>query len=133
MENLVETTLEKLKDSTNPGRILCDLWIQLFSVRFSPHLVQQFHRLIKIYGRYRVLFAIVNLSDTYYGRYETITANNPYALIAHLCKADVKDSYASQLENSEDTLSVYVEAYKERVNSKERIDMPQSFEEVDGE
>jgi len=133
MENLVDITLEKLKDSTNPGRILCELWIQLFSVRFSPQLVQQFHRLGRLYGRYRVFFAIINLSDTYYGRYETITANNPYALIAHLCKVEVKDSYASQMESSEDTLSTYVEAYREKVNSKERIDMPQSFEEVDGE
>ena len=132
MENLAEITLNELKTTTNPGKVLCGLWVELFSVRFTPVLLQQFHRLVRVYGKKRVLFATISVFDSYYTRKETITVDNPFSLIAHFAKDQLKTDFSNGFEKSSETLSEYTESYKDALKNKEKVELPESFEDANG-
>lgn len=132
MENLVDKTLNELKTTTNPGKILCHLWTELFNTRFTPELVQQFHRLVRIYGRYRAFFAVVKLSDRFYGREYEVTVENPYSLIAYFANEIVKRDYAGELNKGEESLSEYIKEYNKVRTSNRQVSLPENFEENDG-
>lgn len=119
MENLVDRTAEKLKDSTAPGNVLCELWIALFRAKPNQALYQQFRRLNEVYGRHRVFFAIIRIADSYFGKTEEITIDSPYALVAHIANAEFKETYKREAFSQYEDLSKYVEAYKEKVNGTE--------------
>ena len=132
MENLVDKTLNELKTTTNPGKILCHQWTELFNTRFTPELVQQFHRLVRIYGRYRAFFAVVKLSDRFYGREYEVTVENPYSLIAYFANEIVKRDYAGELNKGEESLSEYIKEYNKVRTSNRQVSLPENFEGNDG-
>jgi hypothetical protein len=61
-ENLLDFYTEKLSETKNPGAILNSLYISLFELEYNTNLLPRFGKLCTIYGKQRVLQAML---DTY--------------------------------------------------------------------
>lgn len=85
MENLADLYYEKLSTSTNAGLTLAQFYCELFSITITKAEVILFNRLLKLFGRYTVYFAILDL----YG-YEEANLDNVYGLLSYYCKKRVE-------------------------------------------
>ena len=133
MENLLGKALTKLKKTTAPGTILNELYQQLFRCRYSKSTHKQFHKLARDYGRYRVYFALVKMSDSYYGREEMLNTNNPYPLITTIIRNDLEKQLAIEIAKEENLLQTYVDNYIRSLKTREKVHLPDTFEEIHGE
>lgn len=81
MENQAELFYEKLSSSTNPGKILLDFFREITSKDAGKSEIIMINRLIKIFGRFTVYFAILSLS-----KYEGKLNGDLYPLLFTICQ-----------------------------------------------
>lgn len=133
MENLLGKALTELKKTTNPGNVLNELYQQLFSARPSTETLIQFRRLSRNYGRYRVYFALAKMSDSYYGKEDQLSTNNPLPLVSAIIRSDLADQLAIEIQKEDNSLQAYVDDYMKSIKTREKINVPDTFEEINGE
>ena len=133
MENLLGRALTELKKTTNPGKVLNELYQQLFSARYSTETLIQFRRLSRNYGRFRVYFALAKMSDSYFGREDQLNTENPFPLVATIIRNDLADQLAIEIQKEENSLQAYVDDYMKLVSARRKITVPDTFEEINGE
>jgi len=133
MENLLGKALTELKKTTNPGKVLNELYQQLFSARYSTETLIQFRRLSRNYGRFRVYFALAKMSDSYFGKEDQLNTENPFPLISAIIRSDLADQLAIEIQKEEDSLQAYVDDYMKSVATRGKIHVPDTFEEINGD
>jgi hypothetical protein len=62
MENLAEFYYEKLKSQANPGQVLLEFFREITGLPAGRSEIIMINKLIKIFGRFTVYFAIMDLS-----------------------------------------------------------------------
>lgn len=62
MENQAEFYYEKLKNSTNPATTLCEFFTEITGRAYSRSEIIMMNKLIKVFGRFTVYFAVMDLS-----------------------------------------------------------------------
>ena len=62
-ENIVDIYTDKLLQSTNPGSILNQIYISLFDLEYSTKNIPMLNKLSKTYGRNRVFYALLEMSE----------------------------------------------------------------------
>jgi hypothetical protein len=107
MENSVEFFYEKLKDTKDPGPILVSLFSTLYSI---PEISQRSililcRKLVKIFGRFTVFFAIVDMAGTY-PEFERL--GNIYPLVFTICKRRFEMAHIDSMMQSYESLEGYV-------------------------
>lgn len=80
MEDSSELRYKHLGETTNPAGILCSLYRDIFNVQTGVAEIKMFNKLIKIYGRFTVFFALLDLANK-------DKLDNPYPYINAVCKA----------------------------------------------
>jgi len=133
MENLLGKALTELKKTTNPGTVLNQLYQQLFSARYSNETLIQFRRLSRNYGRFRVYFALAKMSDSYFGREDQLNTENPFPLVSAIIRRDLADQLAIEIQKEENSLQAYVDDYMKSLKTRKKINVPDTFEEINGE
>jgi hypothetical protein len=133
MENLLGKALTALKKTTAPGTVLNELYGQLFNCRYSKSTHKQFHKLARNYGRYRVYFALAKMADSYYGREEMLNTDNPYPLITTIIRNDLEEQLAIEIAKEENSLQDYADDYIRSLRTREKVHLPDTFEEINGE
>lgn len=128
MENLVDLYLSKLKSTDNAGKTLYNFFRALFNTKWDLSAQKQFHKLVRVYGRYRVFFALVSVYDSYHDK-DFRDKSKPYPLIAYFIKKDLKLEYEKQLEESRENLKRYMKEYEEYLDRKEEVKVADTFEE----
>jgi len=83
MENMLEYYYEKLEKENRPGVVITRFYAEMFSQETSKKEIIMFNRLIKIYGRFIVFFAVLDVEKVVKdGRYDNI-----FGLLHTLCKS----------------------------------------------
>jgi len=103
MENTVEFYYEKLKGTTNPGTVLAVWFGSLYSVDASKSIIIMCNRLIKVFGRFTVFFAILDMAGSY-----PELSENMYPLLYTICKRKFETAHSDSTIQSHESLDKYV-------------------------
>jgi len=63
MENVAEYYYNKLAESKAPGRVLLSMVRELFKIGEGTQHLKDLNRLVKLYGKYKVYFAILTVAE----------------------------------------------------------------------
>lgn len=89
-ENIAEYYLGLLESATNPATILTQFYTSIAEIKYSNSLLPIMSKLVTLYGRKRVFYAILSISNS--------NLDDPYkvyGLLAHICKKSLEDSHES--------------------------------------
>lgn len=110
MENQTEFYYEKLKVSVNPGQVLLEFFREITGKEAGRAEIIMINRLIKMFGRFTVYFAIMDLS-----KYEGRLDSNIYPLLYTICKGRFEKIHVETFSVSHESLDRYLrEIEKER-------------------
>jgi hypothetical protein len=113
MENQAEFFYEKLKATANSGQVLLEFFREMTNKEAGRSEIILINRLIKIFGRFTVYFAIMDLS-----KYDTLEGNL-YPLLYTICKSRFEKVHSETFSVSHESLDKYLrEIEKEREKAK---------------
>jgi hypothetical protein len=122
MEGLVDIYYKKLQEEQNPGLILTRFYCELFGLPFAPSLIAKLNKLIKLYGKQALFFAILDISNN-----DNIDHTTSYGLLAYICKKRFEHSINT---NTKDLSSIVdLQADKIEKLKKETIEIRSPFDE----
>lgn len=124
MENIAEFYYEQLKSTNNAGQLLMQFYGELTGKTTSKADVIMFNKLIKVFGRFTVFFATMELGK----REASQITDTPYALIYTICKGRFENEFNSISPASSIDLNKelsYMEKEIERVK-RAKIKLPDS-------
>lgn len=126
MENTAEFYYEKLKTATDPGRILSALFSSLYSVETTRTIIIMCNKLIKVFGRFTLFFAILDMA----GSYPDLT-DNPYPLLYTICKRKFEAAHGDVFLQSHESLDSFLSSIDKELlqiqkKNKKKIDVPSS-------
>jgi membrane protein required for beta-lactamase induction len=119
-DDLAGFYLDKIKASEKPAEILYEFYIRLYNKNQSESLKRIFIKLVKLYGRIRVYFAILFTYDV-----EGFTSDVPYPMLVWFIKRELakNTSYQEYIDMDE----VY-KKLKKVVDKKIKIHDPFKYE-----
>lgn len=112
MENQAEFYYEKLKATTNSGQVLLEFFREMTNKDAGRSEIILINRLVKMFGRFTVYFAIMDLS-----KYDKLEGNL-YPLLYTICKSrfeKIHDETFSQAHESLDKFLRDVAKEREKV------------------
>lgn len=121
MENQAEFYYEKLKASTNPGKVLLELSRELVDKELGIILI---NKLVKLFGRFTVFFSIMDLS-----KIEKLDGNL-YPLLYTICKSRFEkihnDTFSPAQESLDRQINDLEKAAEKVRKAVKRMDLPTS-------
>jgi hypothetical protein len=102
-ENTSEFFYEKLKNTTNPGTVLAAHFGSLYNVDVTKSIIILCNRLIKVFGRFTVFFAILDMA----GSYPNLT-DNPYPLLYTICKRKFEAAHGDLFTKAHEPLDAFL-------------------------
>lgn len=111
MENEAEFYYEKLKISTEPGKVIREFYRHMLDKDTGKSEIIMINRLVKMFGRFTVYFGIMDLS-----KYQSDQLNgNLYPLLYTICKNRFEKIHTETFSVSHESLDKYLkEIQKER-------------------
>lgn len=111
MENQAEFFYEKLKASVNPGQVLLEFYREIISGSAGRSEVIMINKLVKLFGRFTVYFALMDLS-----KYDNKDlSGNLYPLIYTICKSRFEKIHSENFSPTQEPLDKLLkELEKER-------------------
>jgi hypothetical protein len=124
MENQAEFFYEKLKASVNPGQVLLEFYRDTVNHDAGRSEIIMINRLVKLFGRFTVYFAIMDLSK-YADR---DMSGNLYPLVYTICKSRFEKVHNGNIDSAQESLDrVLKELEREREKAiKSRGKIPTS-------
>lgn len=116
MENVSEFFYEKLKDSKNPGVVLAQFYAEILERESGRSEIIMLNKLIKVFGRNSVFFAIMNLINV-----QNLGEGFPYGLIFTICKSSLE-----RKSNTEVDIAISKNLSKDVEKIREAIDKTKS-------
>lgn len=115
MENQAEFFYEKLKASVNPGQVLLEFYRDIVSENAGRSEIIMINKLIKLFGRFTVYFALMDLS-----KYENKDlSGNIYPLVYTICKSRFEKIHNESFSPTQEPLDKLLkELEKEREKAK---------------
>jgi len=115
MENLAEFYYEKLRTTTNPGQVLLELFREMTGKDAGRTEIILINRLIKLFGRFTLYFAVMDLS-----KYQGDQLNgNLYPLLYTICKSRFEKIHVESFSASHESLDRFIrEVEKDREKAK---------------
>lgn len=104
MENQAEFYYEKLKVSANPGQVLLEFFREITDRDAGRAEIIMINRLIKLFGRFTVYFAIMDLSKY---QYEQLNGNL-FPLLYTICKGRFDKIHVETFSVSHESLDKYL-------------------------
>lgn len=109
MENQAEFYYEKLKATTNSGQVLLEFFREMTNKDAGRSEIILINRLIKIFGRFTVYFAIMELS-----KYDKLEGNL-YPLLYAICKSRFEKIHDETFSAAHESLDKFLrDVEKER-------------------
>jgi hypothetical protein len=123
-ENNSEYYYEKLKDSDKPGAVISAFYCALYNVSPSRTLVTMCNKLLKIFGRFTVFFALIDMAGSY------PEVENPYALWYTICKRKFEAAHGDVFSRSHESLDPFLSSLDKELaqlkRRKKELDIPSS-------
>ena len=89
-ENISEIYYEKLGTTTNPARDLTAFYGSIFEREVGRTEIILFNRLLKLYGRFTVFFAVLDMTSM-----DNVNFDKPFPLLAYFCKKRLESKNGS--------------------------------------
>ena len=124
MENVLEFYYEKLKKEGKPGNIIYLFYGRLFSIEVNKGHLIMFNRLIRIFGRFIVFFAVLDLA----GMSKVDHKNSIYPLMFTICKGRFEKAHPSSLTPHTTKLKTSILNRELEKAEKRNISIPDSSE-----
>lgn len=80
-EGLAEQTLKDLETSKEPAKTLVYFYIKLYDLHFTKELITTFYRLMKVYSKQQIFYAILDTLDV-----PTFRPEQPYGMLSFFLK-----------------------------------------------
>ena len=113
MENSSEYYFEKLKDTPTPGNIIAAMYCTLYNIEVSKSEVIMMNKMVKIFGRFTVFFAVLDMA----GSYPDDVVEKPYALLYTICKNKFESSHGTFMTQSHQSLDKFIESIEKEIES----------------
>lgn len=99
MENISEYYYSQLADTKNPALVLNKMFNALFYTKTDINRIKMFNKLITLYGRFEVYFALLNIAnwDNLADKFDTSV--NVYPLIARFIINRLEKKYESRSDS----------------------------------
>lgn len=123
MENSSEFFYEKLKTAEKPGTILATMYCTLYNIPITKSEIILFNKLLKVFGRFTVFFAILDANGTYQEKID-----NPYSLLYTICKRKFETAHSDSIIQSRESLEPFIEGLDKSISKmkKSKIKIPSS-------
>lgn len=129
MENLSQFYYEQLKTTTNPGSVLTQLYADLSEQEVDRSVTIMINKLIKVFGRFTVFFAIVSAGNTN-------LKGNPYPYLYAICRNKFEQNFDTLTSSSYVSLDRKITAMQKEIEKvkNQKLKIPDSTElgELDG-
>jgi len=127
MENLLDFHYERLeKDGSRPGNVITSFYGDLFDKKPGRKEVIMFNSLIKVYGRYIVFFAVLDLTNV-----KKLDHDNLYGLLHSICRNRFERSHPrSTLQSSIKLNTTSLKKLGDKIK-KQTIIIPEMEERLD--
>lgn len=120
MEPLAQTYYELLRGSTNPTPILVNFYKELFSLNsVGSNVYAQFARLVRIYGRELIYFALLDCADIP----EVDLTKTPVSLITYFAKKRLGDTVSM---NQLPDLTSLAKSTEKKLSSTRKVKIPKN-------
>lgn len=115
MENQAEFFYEKLRISTNPGQVLLEFYRDIINENAGRSEIIMINRLVKLFGRFTVYFAIMDLS-----KYDSKDlTGNLFPLVYTICRSRFERVHNVSMDVSQEPLDKMLkELDKEREKAR---------------
>ena len=115
MENQAEFFYEKLRVSTEPGRVLLDFYRDTINENAGRSEIIMINRLVKLFGRFTVYFSIMDLS-----KYDSKDlTGNVFPLLYTICRSRFERAHNVSMDSSQEPLDkILKELEKEREKAR---------------
>lgn len=80
-ENITNDYYKRLVLTKNPGYVLNEMYSEIFETQLTDTNTIMFSRLVKLYGRENVFFALLDITNI-----QGLVHNNLYPLLSAICK-----------------------------------------------
>lgn len=132
MENSAEFYYEKLKGSLSPGAVISALYCSNYGIEISRTQIIMFNRLIKMFGRFTVFFAVIDLLGTKQEQPE-----EPYGYIYAICKRKFETAHGEATTQAREPLDRFISDLDKQIkatkNKKLKIPSTKGLEPNGGE
>jgi len=128
-ENLIDLYYEKLYKEDKPGNTLTSFFCELFEQGRDRKLYMTFNKLLRLYGRDIIFFAITEIYDM-----ENITIDNIYPLLAYVCRRRTQTKFGNTSVANFIDLTSEIKAREKLTEKAKNIsleDIPDPFAEED--
>lgn len=123
-ENNSEFYYEKLKDSEKPGTVIAAFYCSLYNVPTSKQLVFMCNKLLSVFGRFTVFFALIDMAGSY------PTVENAYPLWYTICKRKFEAAHGDVFSRSHESLDGFLSSLDKELaqlkRRKKELDIPSS-------
>ena len=119
MENLLELFYKKVMNSEKPAFVINEFYSKLFNLEITTENSILFAKLINVFGRERVFFAVMDLTTISNLRHENI-----YPLLYAICK----NNFVEQYDYDSPDLSSLIEEIKKSKESNKILNVGDPFE-----
>ncbi len=99
MENQAEFFYEKLKNQANPGLVLIEFYAEVTKLPTGRSEIIMINRLIKLFGRFTVYFAIMDLV-----RYDGKLTGQVFPLLYTICRSRFERAHDTVFSASHESL-----------------------------
>lgn len=115
MENQAEFYYEKLKTAANQGQTLLEFYREITGLQAGRAEIITINKLIKLFGRFTVYFAIMELS-----KYDKLEGNT-YPLLFTICKNRFERIHSDTFAPSHESLDRQIDNLEKDIEKTRRI------------
>lgn len=125
MENKIEYYYEQLKDTITPGHTIAEYYCALYGIEKTKSETILFNRLVGVFGRFTVFFAVNSMIGTYPTQQE-----NVFPLLYRICSNRFEETHGESALQSRDNLTKVIKDMQEKIaeQKKARKFTPRSSE-----
>lgn len=103
MENSAEFYYEKLKKDERPGQVVAALYCSSYDVNLGRAEVIMFNKLIKMFGRFVVFFAVIDMIGSMRNK-----PDEPYSYIYTICKRRFEIAHGEHNTQARESLDKFL-------------------------
>ena len=112
MENQAEYYYDQLQTTTNVGLTMAKFYSGIFGTEISRSIIITMNRLIKMFGRFAVYFAILDM----FGMEDRVdNKDNPLPLLTYFCKKRTEEKYNISLSGSYEDLTKTIKEIEKKI------------------
>jgi hypothetical protein len=133
MENASEYFYSQLADTKNPGLVLNKMFNELFGTKTDINRIKTFNKLVRLYGRFEVYFALLDMANWNNDGDKFQDKSNPYPLIARFIINRLEKKYQSRSDSYGKDLEPFARKIDKLIKNleKEKPEMPITFHNGD--